>query len=61
MQVALLIKEILDTLGLEGCPKTSGSDGIHVLVPHERRYTYGDTRQFAEIVAGALARAHPSS
>jgi bifunctional non-homologous end joining protein LigD len=59
VRVALLIKEILDALGLEGCPKTSGSDGIHVLVPMERRYTYGDTREFAEIVAGALARAHP--
>ena len=59
VKVALLVKEILDALGLEGCPKTSGSDGIHVLVPIERRYTYGDTRQFAEIVAGALAHAHP--
>jgi bifunctional non-homologous end joining protein LigD len=59
VRVSLLIKEILDALGLEGCPKTSGSDGIHVLVPIERRYTYGDTRRFAEIVAGALARAHP--
>jgi bifunctional non-homologous end joining protein LigD len=59
VRVALLVKEILDGLGLEGCPKTSGSDGIHVLVPVERRYTYGDTRRFAEIVAAALARAHP--
>jgi bifunctional non-homologous end joining protein LigD len=59
VRVALLVKEILDALELEGYPKTSGSDGIHVLVPIERRYTYGDTREFAEIVAGALARAHP--
>jgi bifunctional non-homologous end joining protein LigD len=29
---------------------------MHVLVPIERRYTYDDTRQFAEIVAGAIAR-----
>ena len=28
------------------------------LVPEERRSTYDDTRQFAEIVAGALARTH---
>ena len=28
------------------------------LVPVERRYTYADTRRFAEIVAGALARTH---
>jgi bifunctional non-homologous end joining protein LigD len=27
-------------------------------VPVERRSTYDDTRQFAEIVAGALARTH---
>ena len=59
VQVALLIKELLDALGLEGHPKTSGSDGIHVLVPVSRRHTYADTRRFAEIVAGALARAHP--
>ena len=58
VQVALLVKEILDLLGLESFPKTSGSNGMHVLVPVERRYTYGDTREFAEIVAGALARSH---
>jgi bifunctional non-homologous end joining protein LigD len=59
VRVALMIKELLDALGLQGFPKTSGSDGIHVLLPIQRRYTYADTRQFAEIVAGALARAHP--
>jgi bifunctional non-homologous end joining protein LigD len=58
VQVALLVKETLDTLGLGSFCKTSGSDGIHVLVPIERRSSYDDTRQFAEIVAGALARTH---
>ena len=37
VQVALLVKEVLDALGLVGFPKTSGSDGMHVLVPIERR------------------------
>jgi bifunctional non-homologous end joining protein LigD len=60
VEVALLIKETLDAIGLVGFPKTSGSvDGLHVLVPIERRATYADTRQFAEIVAGAIARTHP--
>jgi bifunctional non-homologous end joining protein LigD len=59
IQVALLVRETLGALGLESFPKTSGSDGIHVLVPLERRHTYGDTRLFSEIVAGALARTHP--
>jgi bifunctional non-homologous end joining protein LigD len=59
IEVARLIKAMLDALGLESYPKTSGADGIHVLVPIARRQTYEDTRRFAEIVAGALARAHP--
>ena len=59
VQVALLVREILELLGLEGFAKTSGADGMHVLVPVERRYTYEDTRRFAEVVAGAIARAHP--
>jgi len=59
VEVALIVKAALDGLGLEAFPKTSGSKGIHVLVPIERRHTYEDTREFAEIVAGAIARAHP--
>jgi bifunctional non-homologous end joining protein LigD len=58
VEVALLVKEALDALGLASFPKTSGADGIHVLVPVERRHTYEDTRRFAEIIAGALARTH---
>jgi bifunctional non-homologous end joining protein LigD len=58
VQVALLVKQALDAFGLVGFPKTSSAEGMHVLVPIERRYTYEDTRQFAEIVAGAIARTH---
>jgi bifunctional non-homologous end joining protein LigD len=59
IEVALLIKRTLDLLGLESFPKTSGSEGIHVLVPVARRHTYAQTREFSEIVAGAIARSHP--
>jgi bifunctional non-homologous end joining protein LigD len=58
VQVALLVKEAVDALGLESFPKTSGADGMHVLVPVERRHTYDDTREFSEIVARALATTH---
>lgn len=58
IQVALLVKEALDALGLASFAKTSGSEGIHILVPIERRHTYDDTREFAEIVARALAQTH---
>ncbi|HVH52438.1 MAG TPA: DNA ligase D, partial [Gaiellaceae bacterium] len=59
VQVALLIKAAIDALGLVSFPKTSSADGMHILVPCERRHTYDDTREFAEIVAGAIARTNP--
>jgi bifunctional non-homologous end joining protein LigD len=59
IQVALLVKEALDALGLVSFAKTSSADGMHVLVPIERRHTYDDTRRFSEIVAGAIARSYP--
>jgi bifunctional non-homologous end joining protein LigD len=58
VQVALLVKQALDALGLVAFPKTSSAEGMHVIVPVERRYTYGQTRELCEIVAGALARTH---
>jgi bifunctional non-homologous end joining protein LigD len=60
IQVALLVREALDALGLESFPKTSSADGMHVLVPIQRRYTYDDTRRFSEVVAAAIARSRPT-
>ena len=59
IEVARLVKATLDLLELESFPKTSGSRGIHVLVPIARRHSFEEVREFAGIVAGALARAHP--
>jgi bifunctional non-homologous end joining protein LigD len=59
-RVALVVREVLADHGdLIGYPKTSGSRGIHILVPVARRHSFADAREFASIVAGALARAHP--
>ena len=58
IEVALLVKQALETLGLESVVKTSGSEGIHILVPIARRHTYADTREFSAIIAKALARTH---
>jgi len=58
VEVALLVKQTLEAVELESVVKTSGSDGIHVLVPIARRHTFDETREFSEIVAGALARTH---
>src|SRR5215203_5808944 len=60
VEVALILRELLDRLGLQSFPKTSGGKGFHVLVPLDRRSTFEDTRSFSEMVAGAIARAHPT-
>jgi bifunctional non-homologous end joining protein LigD len=57
--VANLVRETLALLDLEAFPKTSGSRGIHILMPIARRHSHAEAREFASIVAGALARAHP--
>ena len=54
-EVAHAVKGVLDDLGLVGFPKTTGSRGIHVLVPVARRYTFEETRAFA-LRVGQLAR-----
>jgi bifunctional non-homologous end joining protein LigD len=59
VEVALLVKEALDLAGLASFPKTTGSRGIHVLVPIARRHSHADAREFAGIVAGAIVRSHP--
>jgi bifunctional non-homologous end joining protein LigD len=54
-EVARIVHGILDDLDLVGFPKTTGSRGVHVLVPVARRYTYEQTRAFVESV-GKRAR-----
>ena len=39
--------------------KTSGADGIHVLVPIARRSGYDETYEFAELLSRQLEAEHP--
>jgi bifunctional non-homologous end joining protein LigD len=59
IRVAHLIREALDQLGLRSYVKTSGADGIHVLVPITRRSTYKDTYEFAELVSRRVEAENP--
>jgi bifunctional non-homologous end joining protein LigD len=58
-RVARRIHDALDALGLRSYVKTSGADGIHVLVPITRRSSYEDTYRFAELLARRLEADHP--
>jgi bifunctional non-homologous end joining protein LigD len=59
VRAALLVKEALDALELRSYVKTSGADGIHVLVPIARRYGFDRTHAFAETVSKRLAEENP--
>jgi bifunctional non-homologous end joining protein LigD len=59
VRAALLVKEALDALELRSYVKTSGADGIHVLVPIARRYGFDRTHAFAEVVSKRLAEENP--
>jgi bifunctional non-homologous end joining protein LigD len=59
IEVAHLIRELLDELELPGYVKTSGADGIHVLVPIQRRAAFDETYSFAEAASRLLEERHP--
>ena len=50
-RVGLRIERLFSRLGLESFAKTSGSKGLQVYVPLDRRTTYATSRPFAEAVA----------
>jgi len=51
IKVAQTTKEVLDSIGVESYPKTSGSTGIHVYIPLGAKYTYDQCQMFARIIA----------
>jgi bifunctional non-homologous end joining protein LigD len=57
--VALRVRELFDSIGMESFPKNSGSKGIQVYVPLNTDVTYEQTKPFAHAVAQALERAEP--
>jgi bifunctional non-homologous end joining protein LigD len=59
VKVAHLIRAALEQLSLRSYVKTSGADGIHVLVPITRESSYEQTYAFAERLARQLEQEHP--
>jgi bifunctional non-homologous end joining protein LigD len=59
IRVAHYLRDALAGFELESYVKTSGADGIHILVPIARRYGYDDTYEFAELLSRRLEAQHP--
>jgi bifunctional non-homologous end joining protein LigD len=54
IDVALVIKDILDKAGCTCYCKTSGATGMHVYIPLQAAYTYDQARPFSEVIANLV-------
>lgn len=59
VEAALAIHEILEELKLTAFVKTSGGDGMHIVLPLAPGYTYDEARIFAEALAHVTASRNP--
>jgi bifunctional non-homologous end joining protein LigD len=59
LQVALMVKEVADEIGLKVFPKTSGSSGMHIYVPLKPTNEYEKAAEFARLFATEVARRAP--
>lgn len=57
--VALLVKTVLDELGLRGYPRTSGATGMQVMVPIEPVHTADEVREWVGRACRLIHRADP--
>jgi bifunctional non-homologous end joining protein LigD len=55
-RIALLVREVMDELGLTSFPKTSGSTGMHVLAPIRPDLPFPEVRRFAKALAQEVER-----
>jgi len=60
-QVALHIRDVLETVGLDVWAKTSGSKGMQLYVPLNTPHEHGHASDFALAVAQLLEKQHPKS
>jgi bifunctional non-homologous end joining protein LigD len=59
VEVALAVRETLDSYGLHAVPKTSGASGIHIVLPLPPGVPNDGARIVAEVVATGVANRHP--
>jgi bifunctional non-homologous end joining protein LigD len=59
VEIARLLHRICDEIELPAFVKTSGSTGLHVLVPLGRKVTYDQSRTLGELLARVVVRERP--
>jgi len=58
-EATLLVRTLLDELGLPSFLKTSGGKGMHVVVPIRRQYGWDEVKGFSQAVVVHLAKTIP--
>lgn len=59
VETALVIKQILDSIGADGYPKTSGSTGMHIYIPLGAQYSYDQSKQLSELLVNLVQKELP--
>ena len=55
-RIALVVREVMDELGLASFPKTSGATGLHILAPIKPELGFQEVRRFAKALAQEVER-----
>jgi DNA primase len=55
-KIALVVKDVMDELGLASFPKTSGSTGLHILAPIKPELGFPEVRRLAKAMAQEVER-----
>jgi bifunctional non-homologous end joining protein LigD len=55
-EIALVVREVMDELGLASYPKTSGATGLHILAPIKVELPFPEVRRFAKALAQEVER-----
>ena len=55
-EIALVVREVMDELGLASYPKTSGATGFHILAPIVPELVFPEVRRFAKALAEEVER-----
>ncbi len=59
-QIALKTQLILQELGLEGFPKTSGATGIHIYIPLAGGYSFSQSTDLVRFIGETLVKLYPN-
>ncbi|WP_288879288.1 DNA ligase D [Pedobacter panaciterrae] len=59
IQVAQMVKEVLDQIKIPCYAKTSGSTGMHIYIPLAAKYDYDQSQMFAKIIVNLVHQQVP--